>query len=76
MSLAITSHLHLTGMQDSGHNLQDCGEKVLKMYKYEFLLLHNRIGSISGVLGHRFDPWPGISGVPGHRFDPWSGTVG
>ena len=28
----------------------------------EFLLWCNRIGSISGALGHRFDPWPSTVG--------------
>ena len=63
-----------------GHSLQITDKK--------FLLWHNGIDAISGVLGCRFDPWRGTAqwvkgssvAVAGHRLllqlrsDPWPGN--
>ena len=37
--------------------------KLVKKLLREFLLWHNRIRGVAGVLGSRFDPWPGTVGL-------------
>ena len=38
------------------------GPKKKKKRILEFLLWCNRVTDIYGVLGHRFNPWPGTAG--------------
>lgn len=44
----------------------------LKSRVQEFLLWHNGIGSFSGALGLRFDPWPGVVGLRIWHCQSWS----